>query len=52
MTGRGGTPSPYLSPLLLHASFAGLSPQRAHELIATELAARSQRHDDAPQDAQ
>jgi glutamine---fructose-6-phosphate transaminase (isomerizing) len=37
----------YLSPLLLHASFAGLGPQRAHELIATELAARSQRHEDA-----
>ena len=37
----------YLSPLLLHASFAGLGPQRAHELIATQLAARRQRHEDA-----
>ena len=33
----------YLSPLLLHASFAGLSPERARELIATQLDARSQR---------
>ena len=37
----------YLSPLLLHASFAGLSPQRAHELIAAQLAARPQRHEQA-----
>jgi fructoselysine-6-P-deglycase FrlB-like protein len=37
----------YLSPLLLHASFAGLDLWRAHELIATQLAARSQRHEDA-----
>ena len=37
----------YLSPLLLHAAFAGLGPQRAHELIATQLAARSQHHEDA-----
>ncbi len=33
----------YLSPLLLHAAFAGLSPQRAHELIAAQLAARPER---------
>lgn len=37
----------YLSPLLLHASFAGLDPWRARELIAAQLAARSQRHEDA-----
>ena len=37
----------YLSPLLLHASFAGLGPQRAHELITSQLAARPQRHDQA-----
>ena len=37
----------YLSPLLLHASFAGLSPQRAHALIAAQLAARPQRHEQA-----
>jgi glutamine---fructose-6-phosphate transaminase (isomerizing) len=39
----------YLSPLLLHASFAGLNPQRAHELIAAQLAARAQRHEQAHQ---
>jgi glucosamine--fructose-6-phosphate aminotransferase (isomerizing) len=37
----------YLSPLLLHASFAGLDAQRAQEIIATQLAARPQRHEDA-----
>lgn len=37
----------YLSPLLLHASFAGLGSRRAHELIATQLAARAQRREDA-----
>ena len=37
----------YLSPLLLHASLAGLDPQRAHELIAAQLAARPQRHEEA-----
>lgn len=37
----------YVSPLLLHALFAGLAPQRAHELIAAQLAARAQRRDDA-----
>jgi glutamine---fructose-6-phosphate transaminase (isomerizing) len=39
----------YLSPLLLHGSFAGLHPQRAHELIATELTARSRRQEEAQQ---
>ena len=39
----------YLSPLLLHASLAGLSPERAHELIATQLGARPQRHEQAHQ---
>lgn len=37
----------YLSPLLLHACFAGLGPRRARELIAAQLAARSQRHQNA-----
>jgi fructoselysine-6-P-deglycase FrlB-like protein len=37
----------YVSPLLLVALFAGLSPQRAHQLIAGELAARAQRREDA-----
>jgi fructoselysine-6-P-deglycase FrlB-like protein len=37
----------YVSPLLLHAFFAGLDPQRAHELIAAQLAARPRRHEDA-----
>ena len=37
----------YLSPLLVHASVAGLGPQRAHELITTQLAARPQRHEQA-----
>jgi len=37
----------YVSPLLLHAFSAGLSPQRARELIAAQLAARPQRRDDA-----
>ena len=37
----------YLSPLLLHAVFSGLSPERAHELIAAQLAARPQRHEQA-----
>ncbi len=37
----------YVSPLLLHAFFAGLSPQRAHELIAAQLAAQEQRREAA-----
>ena len=37
----------YLSPLLLHTSVAGLSAQRAHELIATQLTFRPQRHEQA-----
>jgi glutamine---fructose-6-phosphate transaminase (isomerizing) len=37
----------YVSPLLLHAFFAGLSAQRARALIATQLAARDQRREDA-----
>jgi glutamine---fructose-6-phosphate transaminase (isomerizing) len=37
----------YLSPLLLHAAFAGLDAHRAQEIIATQLAARPQRHEDA-----
>jgi glucosamine--fructose-6-phosphate aminotransferase (isomerizing) len=37
----------YLSPLLIHASFAGLDAQRAQEIITTQLAARTQRHEDA-----
>lgn len=37
----------YLSPLLLHSFLAGLGSRRAHELIATQLAARSKRHEDA-----
>ena len=37
----------YLSPLLLHAAFAGLGPERAHELIAAQLDARPQRQQDA-----
>jgi glucosamine--fructose-6-phosphate aminotransferase (isomerizing) len=37
----------YLSPLLLHAAFTGLSPQRARELIAAQLAGRPQRHEQA-----
>ena len=37
----------YLSPLLLHAGFAGLDARRAQEIIATQLAARPQRHEDA-----
>jgi glucosamine--fructose-6-phosphate aminotransferase (isomerizing) len=37
----------YVSPLLLHALFAGLSPQRAEELIADGLAARAQRREEA-----
>src|SRR3954470_192869 len=37
----------YVSPLLLFASFAGLSAQRARRLIAGELAARAKRHEDA-----
>jgi len=39
----------YVSPLLLHASFAGLSPERAREIIAAQLAARQQRREDAHQ---
>jgi fructoselysine-6-P-deglycase FrlB-like protein len=39
----------YLSPLLLHATFAGLSPQRAHELITAQLAARPRRRQQAQQ---
>ena len=37
----------YVSPLLLFALFAGLGPQRARGLIADQLAARAQRHEDA-----
>lgn len=37
----------YVSPLLLHAFFAGLSPRRAEELIADGLAARAQRGEEA-----
>ena len=37
----------YLSPLLLHALFAGLEPQRAQALIAAQLAARPERHEQA-----
>jgi len=37
----------YVSPLLLHAFFAGLSPRRAEELIADGLAARAQRREEA-----
>ena len=33
--------------LLLHAAFAGLGPERAHELIAAQLDARPQRQQDA-----
>src|SRR5215210_4694101 len=40
---------PILSPLLPHASLAGLRPQRAHELIATQLAARPRRREHAHQ---
>jgi glutamine---fructose-6-phosphate transaminase (isomerizing) len=39
----------YLSPLLLHASLARLNPQRAHELITPQLAARPERHEQAHQ---
>ncbi len=37
----------YLSPLLLHALFAGLDPKRAQALIAAQLAARPERHEQA-----
>jgi glutamine---fructose-6-phosphate transaminase (isomerizing) len=37
----------YLSPLLLHAALAGLDARRAREIIARQLAARPQRHEDA-----
>jgi glutamine---fructose-6-phosphate transaminase (isomerizing) len=37
----------YVSPLLLHAFFAGLDPRRAQELIADGLAARPQRREEA-----
>lgn len=37
----------YLSPVLLHALFAGLQPERARELIAAQLTARAQRREDA-----
>jgi glucosamine--fructose-6-phosphate aminotransferase (isomerizing) len=37
----------YVSPLLLHASFTGLSPRRARELIAAQLAGRPRRHEQA-----
>jgi glucosamine--fructose-6-phosphate aminotransferase (isomerizing) len=37
----------YLSPLLLHAASAGLDAQRAQGIIATQLAARAHRHEDA-----
>jgi glutamine---fructose-6-phosphate transaminase (isomerizing) len=37
----------YVSPLLLHASFAGLERQRAHDVIAAQLAARARRREDA-----
>jgi glutamine---fructose-6-phosphate transaminase (isomerizing) len=39
----------YLSPLLLHAAFAGPSSERAHELITAQLAARPQRREQADQ---
>ena len=37
----------YVSPLLLHAFFAGLDPQRARELIAAQLALRPERSEQA-----
>jgi glutamine---fructose-6-phosphate transaminase (isomerizing) len=37
----------YLSPLLLHALFAGLQAERARELIDAQLAARAERGEDA-----
>jgi glutamine---fructose-6-phosphate transaminase (isomerizing) len=37
----------YVSALLVHALCAGLTARRAHVLIAAELAARPQRHEDA-----
>ena len=37
----------YLSPLLLHAPFAGLSSERARELITAQLAARPRRQEQA-----
>jgi fructoselysine-6-P-deglycase FrlB-like protein len=37
----------YLSPLLLHAFFAGLDPRRARELISAQLAARPERKEQA-----
>ena len=37
----------YVSPLLLHAFFAGLDPQRAREVIAAQLALRPERHEQA-----
>lgn len=37
----------YLSPLLLHALFAGLPAPRAHALVAAELTARPRRREDA-----
>ena len=37
----------YVSPLLLHALFAGLDPQRARELIAAQLALRPERSEQA-----
>jgi fructoselysine-6-P-deglycase FrlB-like protein len=37
----------YVSPLLLHALFAGMSPRRAHDLIAAQLSAWQQRREDA-----
>ena len=37
----------YLSPLLLHALYAGLDPQRAEALVGAQLAARPERHEQA-----
>jgi glucosamine--fructose-6-phosphate aminotransferase (isomerizing) len=37
----------YVSPMLVYALFAGLSVERADEIITTELDARAARHDDA-----
>ena len=37
----------YVSPMLVYALFAGLSVERADEIISSELDARGARHDDA-----
>jgi glucosamine--fructose-6-phosphate aminotransferase (isomerizing) len=37
----------YVSPLLLHALFAGLEPARAGEIIAAQLAGREQRREES-----